>query len=226
MGNIEPLVLEIFALAANIATICGVCVATVGVLVAIVGGGFAYNSWKREIRGSAKFDLAQELLMSVYILRNAVADFRIPWKPTPETMESLLEKNPSFEEDSKNPWLFRVPSPMDEIEDLEAKWSQIAQVAAQVDTLKSRAEVLLHPEVVKILENISIYVGGLYLKSSMYKQTLLKVADLPFKKLPPDLAPAMWNQYHELFYQPDFHGFDLIDLIEKIEYQVKRYLED
>jgi hypothetical protein len=225
MGNIDPLVLEIFALAANLATVFGVCVATAGVIVAIVGGGFAYNSWKREIRGSAKFDLAQEILMSVYILRKAVKRYRMPMKPTPDTIEVLKEQYPIFEEYSKNPWLYPVPQPEDELEDLAEKWPLVAEAEAQVETLKIRSEILLHPEVANILENISKYIGLLYVKSRDYEHILDRVVGVPFERLPREDAQDMWDAYIQLFYQPDYQGYDFFSLIEQLEDKLKRYLQ-
>lgn len=198
----------------------------VGVAIAAIGGWYAYHGWKREMRRRAKFELAQEILMTVYILQKAVKDFRKPIKPTPDVIEDWKEKYPRFEEDSKHPWLWREPSPEKEIVDLDEKWLPVSKAAAEVEVPQRRAEILLHPEANHILENISKYVGLLYVLSARYKQTLIPAIDLDFEERSAKLATVMWRMWHRLYYEPIIGGLDLYRLIEQLEHELKRYLKD
>ena len=207
------------AWAADIATV-------VGVFVAIIGGIFAYNSWKRELHGAARFKLAQEILVSVYSLRKAVSHFRSPLKPRQDAIDDWKEKYPSFEEDSKYPWLYRYPSLTDEIADLEEKWLPVSKAAAEVEVPDSIVEILLHPEVNNILVKISGFTGLLFQLAAEYKLTLLPAIGLKFEERSTELASAMWEKHRQLFFEPRIQDLELFSLIEQIEHELKRYLKD
>ena len=143
---LHPLVVQLFAIAANVATCCGMFVAIAGVGVAIWAGYKTYTVWKEQ----AKHELAREVLKSVYNLRDKIRFLIVPGYSVREMETWDLEK------------AFRVQPEVNnqeyEIiirgEALRGRWPAVQEALSELDLASIEAEILFGVEVREKIEEV------------------------------------------------------------------------
>ena len=169
-----------------IAAIVAACVAIIGL-----------NTWQRQLKGTAEYDLAQRLLKAVYTLRQNIFDFIVPIKPKVmltwgKIQELELDRN-------ANTWGYEYPTPETEEGILDAKWSSVQDALTDFDVVSNEAKVLWRDEVTNKLTTIHNYVTLLGETYSSYVGTLRTMQGVEYFDRKDEDMERMWVHYDNLF---------------------------
>ena len=234
-AELHPLLMQIFAFLADFATIAGIG-------VAIWAGIKAYTTWKSELIGTAKFELARKILRTVSPLLESV-DIFVEHTISPEHLVSLLrlmemeqsEIEPNLvellhqakqleldTEEFLKEW-FAFTTPEQEIEILEEKWKPV-QVA--LDDYKHEifeAQYLLDDDANKLIGGVEFHIDILDDAHAHLINILSEINVTPYTHIDPELVDLMRDKYRFLFDKK--RPFDLLTAVRDLEKHIgKKYL--
>jgi len=105
------------------------------IFVAVCG----LTTWKRQLHGQSKYDIAKRLLMSLYLFREAITNARCPiveYYAVPDLPKEKLETLSAMEKE----WHSKVQA-------YEKRWSPMAKAQAELDINMLESEVFWGNEI-------------------------------------------------------------------------------
>lgn len=160
------------------------------------------NTWKRQIRGTDKYKVASELLLSIYRLREGIKTVRSPfvsYVPDPKEGEDKewADFNGYFNE-------------------MNRRWKEVSEPVAEVSLLSLKAEVYLDKTIGKQTDELMKKVRELQVTYEMYIDHKRPGSDFEF-----DLEgrKILWAKP-----TGDKFNEDVEKIIEKAENSVRKYL--
>ena len=147
--------LEIMAFTKDLMTAIAAGIASI---VAIVG----LTTWKRQLKGTAEYDLARRVLEATYSLRDAIRHVRNPIIFSSEEYESLKKVYPEVSvEHLDDEYLKKMAV-------LNRRWEKVLDANTDFDIASIEAEVLWEDEVKERLKPIHDSVASLYSAIKLY----------------------------------------------------------
>jgi hypothetical protein len=146
---------ETSSIASTVATVKD-AIAALAAAAAIVVAFMGLNTWKRQLHGNTKYDLARRLLRATYRLREAIRYVRTPMISVGEIAAArkatgLPDEPEPGEETGKN----------DEVT-YQARWQKIYDARVEFDAEMLEAEVLLSPIIKTKADALRMCVGELH----------------------------------------------------------------
>lgn len=148
LGEIEHIVVIVAAAVTAIAAVLGV------------------NTWRRQLRGQAHYEVARNTLRAVYRVRDAVAMVRSPFMSSGEMASALAEVEP----DQKNPQGETEDSIRAVAAGYQVRWRAVASAMSDLDLARVESEALWGSDVVECLAAIRRCVHELNAALTMYLQ--------------------------------------------------------
>lgn len=186
-------------------------VVTVGV-IAILG----YGSWKKQLKGKTKYELARRLLLNVYQARDAIRDLRNPVILSWEEKRALKEANIEIADTDPDYKLKTLKAIY------EMRWRRVAKAGRELEVDQFEAEVIMGPDVQEGIETLKRIMGTIYFNLGLYFN---EQESLPPKRLVRvlDVLQLSTQLTDELDKKP--FTLEIDESIRQIENSIKPYLE-
>jgi hypothetical protein len=121
-----------------------------GIVIAVVG----LNTWRRQIKGTDKYNVASDLLLEVYRVREGIAVVRSPFiQFAPKQDENASKEMKEF---------------LGWVEAMERRWKEVIEPVVQLSLLSLKAEVHLNKDVRKAIEELTKLVRELQVTYEQY----------------------------------------------------------
>lgn len=194
---LHPLVVQLFAIAANVATCAGMIVAIAGVGVAIWASYKAYTVWKDQLTGTEQYELASRIFSLTYQLRGDLVYFReaLKFKVTIPDELNLRGELPKYQ-----PGPRPAITPEKEFELVAAKWRPILKRREELKLAAIEAKLLFDNDVNGSLEKVFDLLKDLDWNVRVYQRILTEMTNLPGDPHP-EIVERMWMVYDWVFYE-------------------------
>jgi hypothetical protein len=127
----------------NSITAVATCVVAVATVAGVVIASLGLRTWRAQLEGTAHFDLARRLLLTVYELRDAIDNVRHPFLSSGEAAGGHPD----------TPW---------QIAAYENRWAGVRAAMVQLQAATREADVLWQKPVGPIVEHLATQVGDLF----------------------------------------------------------------
>jgi hypothetical protein len=164
----------------------------------VVIAAFGLTTWRKQLEGSAHFELARRLLLEVYRVRDSVEAVRHPFMESSEAAGS----------DPDVPW---------EIAAYEKRWRGVVEAEARLRVCTYEARILWGEDITVVVSELNGAVQSLYL-------VLAEFADL---KREHEAKQALSQEQRELLYgrgQDDPFSERMLSAVEQFEAYVRPHL--
>lgn len=189
-----------------------------GVIIAATLGIMAYTSWKRELTGTAKFELARNLLRTITLILESL-DLVVEDPITPEYSEKFL-KLLDIEEPETIPVLvelvdqakqrgteipkflkkwYSLKSPEQEIKILAEKWKPVQGALNDFNYQIFEAQYLLDDHANKLIGKVRVHIEEIDNAYTRLTDILSEMKNNPSMKSDPEVFDLMQEQYEILF---------------------------
>lgn len=128
-------------------------VLTGAALVAGYVGLMGLGAWRRQLKGNTEYDLAKQLLKSVYELREAIATVRHPFMQYSQEPDMPEEKLKELSEKEKQ-WHAMAQA-------YQKRWEPVPKAKSALDTTLLEAEVVWGKNIVEKVSPLNELIGEL-----------------------------------------------------------------
>jgi hypothetical protein len=168
--------------------------AVAGVVIA----GYGLTTWRQQLKGTARFELARRLLLQVYRVRDGLEYVRHP----------ILSATEAGDHDPEVPW---------EIAAYDNRWKRVRDAMVELDAATLECEVMWGQEIVGLRRELLSQVNKLF----------FAVEALMRSKKDPAFRESADKQIDILYWTGDDNDFskELRHIVSKFEDYVKPHLQ-